>query len=88
MNIREESEKIIKNADNGPECYEMIISLVTRAVDEALDDIANFHDKGLEEIEKRTGFLGWTCCGQKKAIAEKALETYKCLMGEGNEGEK
>jgi len=49
---------------------------------EALDDIKNFHEKGLEEIEKRRGWLGWTCCGQLTRLAEKALSKYYEFIGE------
>lgn len=40
---------------------------------EALEDIENFHERDFEELEKRWGFLGWTCCGQKRHIAKEAL---------------
>lgn len=41
----------------------------------ALTDIAHFHDKGykVDDLEKRWGFLGWTCCGQLQDLAKKAL---------------
>ena len=43
---------------------------------QALTDIANFHKEGykLEDLEKRWGFLGWTCCGQLQDLAQKALD--------------
>lgn len=43
----------------------------------ALEDIANLHEKGLEDVEKLWGFTGWTCCGQKTEIAEIALGIRK-----------
>lgn len=41
----------------------------------ALEEISMFHKKGrdLESLEKKYGFLGWTCCGQLRALAKLSL---------------
>lgn len=46
---------------------------------EALEDISKLHDEGysLEDVEKRRGFLGWTCCQNLQEIATQALEDKK-----------
>jgi len=44
---------------------------------EALSDIDNFHDKTPVEYDKKYGFTGWTCCGQKESIAKEALAQWE-----------
>lgn len=60
---------------DSPACDECIKQM--RVLEQALKDIMEFHDKNFEELEKTYGFLGWTCCGQKKQLAKSALESAK-----------
>jgi len=53
-------------------------SLCDRLV-EALVDISEFHDDGhdMEDLDKKVGFTGWTCCGALKTYAQKVLEAHR-----------
>lgn len=43
---------------------------------EALEEIEKFHEHQIEILDKKYGFLGWTCCSQKAELAKKSLETF------------
>lgn len=46
-------------------------------LERALRDISEFHERDFDDLEKVHGFLGWTCCSQKAAIAQNALKELK-----------
>lgn len=72
---------LVKNAkleaENGQlkeELAEKRLATVLNArFEKALRDIRDLDDINPDNLNRDYGFLGWTCCGKKSEIAEKAL---------------
>ena len=69
---------INEQSKNISELEKQIVESNGKAI-EALEDIQRFHKDGFElkDLEKKYGFLGWTCCGQLQKIAENVLKEIK-----------